>query len=90
MTALVEGTGWTIDQHLQEGEDHAVLVWLPVPRPRHRARIVGLTAAFSAALGAVGISCNVLAGFYYDHMLVPVPRHEAAVAVLRELVGAQA
>ncbi len=26
MTALVDGTGWAIDRHLQEGEDHAVLL----------------------------------------------------------------
>lgn len=26
MTALVDGTGWTIDKHLQDGEDHAVLL----------------------------------------------------------------
>ena len=50
---------------------------------------VGLTAAFSAALGDAGISCNVLAGYYHDHLLVPVPQREAAVAVLRELAGAQ-
>jgi hypothetical protein len=26
MTALVDGTGWTIDKHLRDGEDHAVLL----------------------------------------------------------------
>lgn len=26
MTALVEGTGWRMDRHLQDGEDHAVLL----------------------------------------------------------------
>jgi uncharacterized protein len=46
---------------------------------------VGLTAAFSAALGDAGISCNVLAGFYHDHILVPSAQRDAAVAVLQEL-----
>lgn len=32
---------------------------------------VGLTAAFSEALTQAGVSCNVLAGFYHDHILVP-------------------
>ena len=48
---------------------------------------VGLTAAFSTALGHAGISCNVLAGLYHDHVLVPVGRRDDAVGVLRELSG---
>lgn len=50
---------------------------------------VGLTAAFSAALGDAGINCNVLAGHYHDHLLVSVSQREAAVAVLRALASAQ-
>ncbi|XBH22438.1 ACT domain-containing protein [Jonesiaceae bacterium BS-20] len=46
---------------------------------------VGLTAAFSAALGNAGISCNVIAGFYHDHLLVPVADKDRALAVLAEL-----
>lgn len=46
---------------------------------------VGLTAAFSAALGEIGISCNVLAAFHHDHVLVPVDRADDAVAALRAL-----
>ena len=30
---------------------------------------VGLTAAFTTALGDAGISCNVVAAFYHDHIL---------------------
>jgi len=46
---------------------------------------VGMTAAFSTALGQAGISCNVLAGLYHDHILVPVSRRDDAVAALRAL-----
>ena len=46
---------------------------------------VGLTAAFSSALTRAGVSCNVLAGLYHDHLLVPVAQREDAVGVLREL-----
>lgn len=46
---------------------------------------VGLTAAFAGALGAAGISCNVVAGVYHDHLFVPEPQAERAVEVLREL-----
>jgi hypothetical protein len=48
---------------------------------------VGLTAAFSAALGEAGIACNVLAGYHHDHLLVPAERADDAVSVLRSLAG---
>lgn len=43
---------------------------------------VGLTAAFAKILGDAGISCNVLAGYQHDHILVPVSRADDAVAAL--------
>ena len=46
---------------------------------------VGLTAAFSRALTEAGISCNVVAAFYHDHIFVPVADAERALAVLRTL-----
>ena len=44
---------------------------------------VGLTAAFSKILGDHNISCNVLAGYHHDHILVPVERAADAIAALR-------
>lgn len=46
---------------------------------------VGLTAAFSAALGDVEIPCNVLAGYHHDHLLVPADRVDDAIEALRAL-----
>lgn len=46
---------------------------------------VGLTAAFSAALAAEGISCNVVAGFHHDHLFVPWDRRGDALAALERL-----
>jgi hypothetical protein len=46
---------------------------------------VGLTAAFATALGGAGISCNVIAGFYHDHLFVGKDDAQRAVAVLRDL-----
>lgn len=46
---------------------------------------VGLTAAFSTALADAGISCNVLAGFHHDHLLVPAGRRDDALEVLNAL-----
>lgn len=49
---------------------------------------IGLTAAVSAALTEAKISCNVLAGFHHDHLLVPVADTDRALEVLHELVAA--
>ncbi len=46
---------------------------------------VGLTAAVSSALADAGISCNVLAGFHHDHLLVPHDRADDAITVLTDL-----
>lgn len=46
---------------------------------------VGLTAAFATALGAEGISCNVIAGFHHDHLFVQWDRRHAALAALEAL-----
>ena len=43
---------------------------------------VGLTAVVSARLAALGIPCNVLAGYHHDHLLVPVDRLDDAIRVL--------
>jgi hypothetical protein len=46
---------------------------------------VGLTAAFSSALGQAGISCNVVAGAFHDHIFVPVEQAGKTLEVLRAL-----
>ena len=46
---------------------------------------VGLTAAVSAKLAAYGISANVLAAYYHDHIFVPSAKAEQALLALQEL-----
>ncbi len=46
---------------------------------------VGLTAAVSGALAARGISCNVVAAAFHDHLFVPVDRADEALRILRNL-----
>ena len=46
---------------------------------------VGLTAAFAAELTRHGISANVVAGYYHDHIFVGTEDAERAVAALQEL-----
>ena len=46
---------------------------------------VGLTAAVSAKLTEYGISANVLAGYFHDHIFVQRKLAEKAMAAIREL-----
>lgn len=43
---------------------------------------VGLTAAFSKALSDNGISCNVVAAFYHDHIFIGKKDTEKAMQIL--------
>ena len=43
---------------------------------------VGLTAAFSRALAAENISCNVVAGYFHDHIFVAKSDAEKAMVIL--------
>ncbi len=62
------------------------MAWLTLT-VHSRLDAVGLTAAFSSALGDAGISCNVLAGYQHDHLLVARDRADDAIAVLRSLAA---
>ena len=46
---------------------------------------VGLTAAIATALAREGISANVVAAYYHDHLFVPWDRRQDAMAVLAAL-----
>lgn len=46
---------------------------------------VGLTAAFSDAFARAGLSCNVVAGVFHDHVFVPFEEGARALEVLRAL-----
>lgn len=48
---------------------------------------VGLTAAFATALSKEGISCNVVAAYYHDHIFVQRHDVDKAMEVLRKLSG---
>jgi hypothetical protein len=46
---------------------------------------VGLTAAFSQALGEANISCNVVAAYFHDHIFVDEKDASKAMSVLTKL-----
>lgn len=46
---------------------------------------VGLTAAVATALAEAGISANVVAGYYHDHIFVPDRQAQEAMSALEAL-----
>jgi uncharacterized protein len=49
---------------------------------------VGFLAVVSAHLSRARIPCNAIAGYFHDHILVPVDRADEALAVLRTIQDA--
>lgn len=45
---------------------------------------VGLTAAFSKVLADANISCNVVAGYYHDHIFVLKQDAQRAIGLLKD------
>ena len=48
---------------------------------------VGLTAAVSTLLAEHQISCNVIAGYHHDHLLVPERKARTALQLLADLAA---
>lgn len=46
---------------------------------------IGLTACFSTALAAHGVSCNVVSGVHHDHLFVPLEKAQQAMSCLETI-----
>ena len=84
-----EDEGWTviIDKKLADelGLSYSyIAAWITLTI-HSSLEAVGLTAAFSNALAAEGISCNVVAAYYHDHIFVAKQDAENAISVLKKL-----
>ena len=82
-----EGVTLVIDQDQADGfglsyEYVAAMITL---RVHSSLEAVGLTAAVSQRLATAGISCNVVAGYFHDHLFVPVGMGAQVVDMLRDL-----
>ena len=87
--SVVEDEGLTVVVPKEVADEHGwvydfVAAWITL-RVHSSLAAVGLTAAVAAALTAEGISCNVIAGAFHDHLLVPVDRAVDALAALERL-----
>ena len=79
-----EGVTLVLDRSVADAhglEYEGVFGWITL-QAHTSLEAVGITAAVSTALARVGISCNVLAGYYHDHLLVPADDVDEAVQVL--------
>lgn len=65
-----------------------VAAWLTL-EVHSALQAVGLTAAVASALAEAGISCNVIAGYFHDHLFVAHRDGASAVEVLRRLSAAE-
>ncbi len=82
-----EGTTIILEQQLADElnfEYSFVARWITLS-VHSSLEAVGLTAAFSQALAHENISCNVVAGYYHDHIFVDEKDAGKAMEVLRKL-----
>lgn len=84
-----ENEGWTviIDKQFADGLGLSysyIASWITLTI-HSSLEAVGLTAAFSNALANEGISCNVVAAYYHDHIFVAKSDAEKAMKILERL-----
>ena len=89
-----EGITFILRRELAEGDSFAlgydydlggfIATWITL-RVHSSLNAVGLTAAVAGALTQAGISCNIVAAFYHDHLFVPVEDGPKAMEVLKNL-----
>jgi len=63
-----------------------VAAWITL-RVHSALAAVGLTAVVAAAMADAGLSCNVVAGYYHDHLFVAHVDRERAMDVLAGLTS---
>jgi uncharacterized protein len=87
MAMVKEDEGVTLvvtqDLAVRDGLPYDYVAAMITLRVHSKLASVGLTAAVAAALARAGISCNVVAGRFHDHLFVPFHRRHDALDCLR-------
>lgn len=86
-----EKEGMTVILRKQQADElslpyAAVFAWITLT-VHSSLEAVGLTAAVSRALAQAGISCNMVAAFYHDHIFIPAADADRAMEALLALAG---
>jgi hypothetical protein len=84
-----EAEGFTVIMRKEMADDlgltyNYVAAWITLTVHSSLAA-TGLTAAFATALAEAGISCNVVAAYFHDHIFVAKADEERAMEVLKKL-----
>ena len=89
IAAITESEGLTLVIPKSKADEHELnygSVFKGITLKVHSSlEAVGLTAAFSSKLTEHGISANVIAGYFHDHIFVHSEHAEKAIAALDEL-----
>jgi hypothetical protein len=88
IAAFTESEGLTLVLPKQKADQHNVhydAVFCGITLEVHSSlEAVGMTAAFARKLTEHGLSANVIAGFYHDHIFVPAADKNRALSALGE------
>ncbi len=89
IAAFEENEGLTLivprDRADEVGESYQGVFRMITLQVHSSLEAVGLTAAVADALARQGVSANVVAAFYHDHIFVPGARADDAIEVLQRL-----
>lgn len=91
IVSLAELEGLTLviplEQARAEGLDYYRVFRRITLKGHSSLEALGLTSVVTSLLAEHGITTNVVAGFYHDHMFVPSDRTDEAMQALKELAS---
>lgn len=76
-----------LDQAKEENLDYYRVFQRITLKGHSSLEALGLTSVVTSLLAERGITTNVIAGFYHDHMFVPSDRSDEAMQALKELAS---